>query len=76
MYNSVRKTEKTIKQVEGITVKVSRPFEYNYERAAPGRFSIGQWKRHRIPPGVVVVVLDQDGSRVHGRTLLRNLRYC
>ena len=73
-----------IQQVEGFAVRFAdeagsrrRLEDYPYERAAKGSFSVSEFRRKRLEatyPDEAIEVLHPDGSAVHGRTLLQNLR--
>ena len=50
---------------------------YSYQRKAPGTQTVAAWIENRFSksfPGYKVEVLDGDGKKVHGKTLLSTLR--
>jgi type I restriction enzyme M protein len=63
--------------VSGEHVSLRRAEDYPYERAARNAWTVSRWKRERFEvayPDYRVEVLDLDGTPVHGKTLLGNLR--
>jgi hypothetical protein len=63
--------------VDGEDVSLRRAEDYPYQRAARTAWTVSRWKRERFEvayPGYRVEVLDPDGTPVHGKTLLENLR--
>ena len=50
---------------------------YPFQNAAKNSMNVADWKEHRFRinyPGFDVAVLDGDGNRVHGGTLLATVR--
>jgi hypothetical protein len=82
-------TEKKISAIEGFAVrflhaagrdvrsdKKNMP-SYVYQRKAPGTQTVAAWLGGRFSksyPGYKAVVLDGNGKKVHGKTLLSTLR--
>jgi hypothetical protein len=81
--------ERSIRRVEGFDVTMLHPDgrdvrgdkqglpRYDYARAAKDTFTVAQWRRTRFRrsyPGFSVSVLDGEGTRAHGRTLLSTVR--
>ena len=63
--------------VDGEDVSLRRAEDYPYQRAARNAWTVSRWKRERFEvtyPDYRVEVLDPDGTPVHGKTLLENLR--
>ena len=63
--------------VDGEDVSLRRAEDYPYQRAARNAWTVSQWKRERFEvtyPDYRVEVLDPDGTPIHGKTLLENLR--
>ena len=51
--------------------------QYTYERKAPGRMTVAQWRNQRFYPsyaGFEVDVLDGEGASVRGHTRLSTVR--
>ena len=87
---SIVRVESSIRKLEGFDVHFTREQDgkdvrgdkknlpsYTYDRAAPGRFSVTQWRDGRFRksyPSYSVEILDGTGKPVHGRTKLTNLR--
>lgn len=86
---SMGKLERQIETVEGFPVVVRHPNgrdvrsdkaklpTYPYRRARKELTTVREWKDERfnnVLPGFSIEVLDQEGKRVHGRTLLRTIR--
>lgn len=79
--------KKRIMDLEGFNVElldseIGKPFKsdklvgfnFDYKRAAPSNWTVSRWSKTRIPEGAEVVVYNQNGQPVHGRTTLSTVR--
>jgi hypothetical protein len=87
---TIRQIEKRVRRIEGFDVVIldrryrdvrgdlaGQP-QYPYARAMSDGSTVAKWKRTRFQPnyaGFRVDVVDPDGRRVDGHTLLQTLRY-
>jgi type I restriction enzyme M protein len=85
--HTVRQVEETIEAVEGFRIRFlaldgsdpgrRRVDDYPYVKAANRAWTVARWRRARFTPTYEKFegeVLDGDGSPVHGKTLLANVR--
>lgn len=84
---SIQTIKEEVRNVEGFDIDIMdgdigqpyRPnkklnFQFDYKRAAPSKLTVSKWISQRMPEDVRVVVFDNNGQQVHGRTTLNTVR--